>query len=99
MIDENDLDEFMQSQAITQRDKLIAEQQIKIMELNEELERFKEGARKTHMIIYGIGGPLNDNKLEYTTRQMVNFSKIIRNFENCNYLSWCKNGTYWSGYE
>jgi hypothetical protein len=57
-------------------EQLIAQQAKRIAELEEELALRNEAEREIHMEIYGIGGPLNDNKLGYTKDQMVPFARI-----------------------
>ena len=42
-----------------------------------KLKAHKAAARKVHSLIYGIGGPLNDNKLKFSGPQMLEFQKII----------------------
>lgn len=57
-------------------EQLIAQQAKRIAELEEELALRSEAERKIHLEIYGIGGPLNDNKLSYTKAQMAPFARI-----------------------
>jgi len=57
-------------------EQLIAQQARRIAELEEELALRNEAEKKIHMEIYGIGGPLNDNRLEYSKAQMVPFARI-----------------------
>lgn len=56
--------------------KLIAEQALKIYNLEAEVTRMEDDRRSIRMIIYGIGGPLNDNVRGYTRDQMVPFAQI-----------------------
>lgn len=56
--------------------ELIAKQQLEIEELKLEVADYKKARKKVFNIIYGIGGPLNDNKLKYDKYQMTDFFKI-----------------------
>ncbi len=62
-------------------DKLIAQQALKIAELEEELAAYKEAAKNIHNEIFCIGGPLNDNVQQFTKKQMWIFSRIIDHIE------------------
>ena len=55
---------------------LIARQALRIAELEEKVEEYAIAEETIHKIIYCIGGPLNDNNLEYTHIQMGNFAHI-----------------------
>ena len=57
--------------------ELIARQAKQLEELRDEVADLKERARRAHMHIYCIGGPLNDNKLGYTRAQLVTFARIV----------------------
>ena len=61
----------------TREKLLIAKQAIKIDDLEESVKKLNDVIDKVRMIIYCIGGPLNDNKLKYTREQMGDFGKII----------------------
>ena len=56
--------------------ELIARQAKRLEELRVELDEIKGGVRSVHMLIYGIGGPLNDNGLGYTKEQRTVFHRI-----------------------
>ena len=58
-------------------EKLIAQQALEIAMLKEKLMEYKEAELNIHNYIYAIGGPLNDNKLQYTTEQKKDFYQII----------------------
>ena len=58
------------------KNKLIAQQALKIAELEEYMKHYEEMTMEIHKIIFCIGGPLNDNILGYTHKQMVPFSQI-----------------------
>ena len=60
------------------RDKLIAQQALKIAELEEYMKHYENMTAEIHGIIFCIGGPLNDNKLGYTPSQMVPFDQIAK---------------------
>lgn len=57
-------------------EQLIAQQARRIAELEEELALRNEAEKKVYAEIYGIGGPLNDNRLEYSGAQKVPFKRI-----------------------
>jgi hypothetical protein len=59
-------------------EEIILRQARQIAALEEQLEWRKEAMRKIHMEIYGIGGPLNDNLLNYSKEQMMPFFRIGR---------------------
>lgn len=56
--------------------ELIAKQARQIAELEESIAYYKAANKAIHMIIFGVGGPLNDNKLGYSKAQMWPFSDI-----------------------
>jgi hypothetical protein len=58
--------------------QLIAQQALKIANLEKEVARFKDNERDIAMIIYGCGGPLNDNVRGYTKDQMIPFAQIAQ---------------------
>ncbi len=43
-----------------------------------------EAMRKINLIIYGIGGPLNDNNLAYTNEQLQPFWRIAKLADESN---------------
>jgi len=49
---------------------------LKILELEEVVEMYEKSNRNIHGILYSIGGPLNDNTLEYTRKQLGLFFRI-----------------------
>ena len=63
------------------KDKLIAQQALKIAELEEYMKEYEEMTAAIHGIIFCIGGPLNDNILRYTHKQLVTFSEIAKQIE------------------
>jgi len=56
--------------------ELIARQAKQIEELRDRVADLKGRAERAASHIYCIGGPLNDNKLNYSKPQMVTFSLI-----------------------
>lgn len=58
------------------KDELITKQQLEIEGLKEEVERYRTAYKKVGSIIYCIGGPLNDNYLQYSRKQMQPFFEI-----------------------
>lgn len=57
-------------------EQLIARQAKQLEELRDEVADLKARASKARLHIYGIGGPLNDNRLMYSPAQMVTFQRI-----------------------
>lgn len=62
--------------------ELIARQAKQIEEFREELADLKERVRRARSHIYCIGGPLNDNKLEYSSKQLMPFARIAEELED-----------------
>ncbi len=60
------------------KDKLIAQQALKIADLEESVKHYENMTADIHSIIFCVGGPLNDNKLGYTHSQMVPFDQIAK---------------------
>lgn len=56
--------------------ELIGKQQLQIEEMKEALKNCEEAFRKIRGVIYCVSGPLNDNKLKYTPKQMNDFFQI-----------------------
>lgn len=61
--------------------ELIAHQAKRIEELKIENSDLKNRISNACNHIYCIGGPLNDNKLQYTQKQLVTFSEILTELE------------------
>jgi hypothetical protein len=61
--------------------QLIASQALKIANLEAEVTRMEDDRRSIHMIIYGIGGPLNDNVKGYTKNQWADFHLIAQHID------------------
>ena len=57
--------------------EIIGTQAKKIFELVSEIQQYTQSIRNVTALIYGIGGPLNDNKLKFTKEQLVEFSRIV----------------------
>jgi hypothetical protein len=57
---------------------LIAQQALKIAEMEEEIKALKEANDEIHGVIFGIGGPLNDNIWGYTHKQLGPFDQIAK---------------------
>lgn len=55
---------------------MIALQSIKLEKQKLKIKAFKKAEEEIHGIIYGIGGPLNDNCLGFTPDQFPAFKKI-----------------------
>lgn len=56
--------------------ELIARQAKQIEELRDKVSDLKSRAERAASHIYCVGGPLNDNRLNYSRPQMVTFSLI-----------------------
>jgi hypothetical protein len=63
------------------KDELIVKQSLELANLREKLIKYEEAAKAIHCEIFCIGGPLNDNVLQYTKKQMFIFSRIIDHIE------------------
>lgn len=57
-------------------DEVIANQAREIQELKVQIEQATEIKHSIMMMLVGIGGPLNDNKLGFTTAQFPLFHAI-----------------------
>ena len=62
-------------------EQLVAKQALKIDMLEQEIEGHAKAFFEIHRWIYGIGQPLNDNKLKYTNDQLSNFTEIANIIE------------------
>ena len=61
---------------IDTRDKLIVEQQLEIKQLKQQLLIKTEKISDIYLILYRIGGPLNDNRQGLSPDQLRDFIKI-----------------------
>jgi hypothetical protein len=61
--------------------QVIARQAKRIEEMRVRLKAANEAAGRIRTQIYGIGGPLNDNKDGFTKQQMGIFQKISTELE------------------
>ena len=59
------------------KDELIVSQALEIEELRKWKETNIEMKEKVHGIIYCIGGPLNDNILMFSHKQLGVFAEIV----------------------
>lgn len=59
-----------------ERDNLITVQQLEIQKLKEKVIEYEEARDNILGIIYGCGGPLNDNFKQYNSSQMKDFWDI-----------------------
>lgn len=57
---------------------LFVMQALEIDELKKKVADYKVAANNIYGIIYCTGGPLNDNKLRYNKKQMVDFHRIAQ---------------------
>ena len=44
--------------------------------LKKQIEQYKKNFNDIHLILYCIGGPLNDNVLRYSSKQLKTFFRI-----------------------
>ncbi len=65
--------------------EIIAQQAREIIVLRNLLSDFKKARDNIHMEIYCIGGPLNDNKLQYSHKQRMTFHDIWKHLEGLEY--------------
>ena len=49
---------------------------LKVLEMEEVIKMHEESYKNIHGILYSIGGPLNDNVLQYTNKQLKTFFRI-----------------------
>ncbi len=63
------------------KDELITKQQLEIEELKIRVEDYQDMSNSIHNLIYCIGGPLNDNKLQYSKKQLSTFLAIAREIQ------------------
>ena len=61
---------------MSQETEFIGIQAMKIANLENVITAMEEDRKAIRMIIYGCGGPLNDNVRGYTRDQMVPFAQI-----------------------
>ena len=59
-----------------QETEFIGIQAMKIANLENVITSMEEDRKAIRMIIYGVGGPLNDNVCGYTKDQIVTFARI-----------------------
>jgi len=65
-----------------EKDELIVKQALKIEDLESILEEYRKADKAIHNIIYCIGGPLNDNILQYSHKQLGTFAEIVSHLNN-----------------
>ena len=49
---------------------------LKILELEDIIKMYEESHDNIHRLLYCIGGPLNDNVLQYNNKQLKTFFRI-----------------------
>lgn len=59
------------------KDELIGKQQLEIEELKDKVDEFAARLDKIHSALYCIGGPLNDNILNFNNEQRIYLIKRI----------------------
>ena len=68
-------------------EKLTAVQALEIANLEQRVAAFVGASKAIHMLIYGIGGPLNDNRLGYTPDQRKDFYRIYEILEESEVMT------------
>lgn len=63
------------------KEQLITEQQLKIHQLEEENRNLLKCIRKLRMRMVCVGGPLNDNVLGYSEKQLAIFWKMDKEIQ------------------
>jgi hypothetical protein len=63
---------------MTKEDQLIADQAKQLWDANERIKRMKYCLDTINKSLICIGGPLNDNNLNYTNEQLALFFRIQR---------------------
>lgn len=61
--------------------ELIASQAREIATLRADLAEARERIARAKLLIFGIGGPLNDNVLGYSLAQLQTFRRILSELE------------------
>jgi len=61
--------------------ELIARQALRIDALEKELAKYKESAARIRLHLVCVGGPLNDNKLRFSSAQRALLWKILQEVE------------------
>ena len=63
---------------MNREDQLIADQAKQLWDANERIKRMKYALDAIHKSLICIGGPLNDNNLNYSNEQLDLFFRIQR---------------------
>lgn len=63
------------------KNETIARLARRVEKQRQQLKYHRGAAKQIYMQIYGIGGPLNDNKLKYTKEQLLIFQQIARELD------------------
>lgn len=59
------------------KDQLIAKQQLEMEELKERIEEYQDTLKQIYYAMYNIGAPLNDNILNFNTKQLDYLSRRV----------------------
>jgi len=49
---------------------------LKVLEMEEVIKMHEKSYKNIHGLLYCMGGPLNDNALQYTNKQLKTFFRI-----------------------
>ena len=63
---------------MTKEDKLIADQAKQLWDANKRIKRMKYCLKTINKSLICVGGPLNDNVLQYSKEQLTLFFRIQR---------------------
>jgi hypothetical protein len=63
------------------KDELIAKQAMELVEYENLVNDLRDSINGARLEIICIGGPLNDNKLQYSKPQLITFSRILEHLE------------------
>ena len=69
------------------KDKLITKQQLTIEDYKESLIEIKKSSQHIRYKFINIGGPLNDNVLQFNQEQLKFINKIAKLVEDIEYLA------------
>jgi hypothetical protein len=69
------------------KDKLIVKQQLTIEDYKESLIEIKKSSQHIRYKFTNIGGPLNDNDLQFNQEQLKFINKIAKLVEDIEYLA------------
>jgi hypothetical protein len=63
------------------KNETIARLARRVEKQRQQIKHHRGVRTRVRLLIYGCGGPLNDNKLKYTKEQLLIFQQIARELE------------------